>query len=193
MWKTPRTVLISGAALVVGLGVGAAIVPAMAAQEPVLTEEQQAQLSQQSDAYKACLEEQGVTLPEKPADGTRPEITDEQKAAMRAAHDACSNLRPTRPVLSEEQQATLKAQVEEYRACLTAQGVTPPERPAAGTVPQDGTRPFRPAISDEQRAAMAAARDACADVAPNLGGRIGGPGFGHGPGGAGRGPGSATT
>lgn len=186
MWKTPRTLLVSGAALVVGLGVGAAVVPALAAQDPVLTPDQQSTLTQQSEAHKACLAQQGVTLPEKPADGTRPEITDEQKTAMRAAREACASVRPTRPVLSEEQQATLQAQMEEFRACLTAQGVTMPERPAAGTPRQDGTRPARPEISEDQRAAMNAARDACADVAPNLGG--GGPGFGHGPGGPG-GPG----
>lgn len=194
MWKTPRTLLVSGAALVVGLGVGAAVVPALAAQDPVLTPDQQSTLSQQSDAYKACLEQQGVTRPEKPADGTRPEISDGQRAAMRAAHEACASVRPTRPVLSEEQQATLKAQMEEFKSCLNAQGVTLPERPAAGTPPQDGTRPARPEISDEQRAQMKAAAEACADVAPNLGGGpgVGGPGFGHGPGGPGRGPGGAA-
>src|SRR3954465_11317594 len=72
MWKSPRILFVSGAALVVGLGVGAAVVPALAAQDPVLTPDQQSTLQQQSDAFKACLEQQGVTLPSKPADGTRP-------------------------------------------------------------------------------------------------------------------------
>ena len=182
MWKTPRTLLVSGAALVVGLGVGAAVVPALAAQDPVLTPDQQSTLQQQSDAFKACLEQQGVTLPAKPADGTRPELSDEQKAALRAAHEACASLRPTRPELSDEQKAQLQAQMEQYRACLEAQGLTRPERPAPSA---DGTRPERPQITDEQKAQMEAARTACADVAPNLGaGGLGGPG---GPGGFGRG------
>jgi len=190
MWKTPRTLLVSGAALVVGLGVGAAVVPALAAQDPVLTPDQQSTLQQQSDAFKACLEQQGVTLPAKPADGTRPELSDEQKAELRAAHDACASLRPSRPELSDAQKAQLQAQVEQYRACLEAQGLTPPERPAPSA---DGIPPQRPQISDEQRAQIEAARTACADVAPNLGldgvgpfGR-GGPG---GPGGPGHGFGS---
>ena len=181
MWKTPRTLLVSGAALVVGLGVGAAVVPALAAQDPVLTPDQQSTLQQQSNAFKACLEQQGVTLPTKPADGTRPELSDEQKQAMRAAFEACSSLRPTRPELSDEQKAQLQAQMQQYRACLEAQGLTRPERPAPSA---DGTRPERPQISDEQKAQIEAARTACADLAPNLGGTGVGP-FGGGPGGPG--------
>jgi hypothetical protein len=195
MWKTPRTLFVSGAALVVGLSMGAAVVPALAAQDPVLTPDQQSTLQQQSDAYKACLEQQGVALPAKPADGSRPELSDEQKAALRAARDACASQRPSRPELSDEQKAQLQAQLEEYRACLEAQGVTRPERPAPTA---DGTAPARPQITDEQRAQVEAARTACADVAPNLGvvgaGPFGGPG-GRGPGHGfgGRGPGGQTT
>jgi hypothetical protein len=185
MWKTPRTLIVSGAALVVGLGVGAAVVPALAAQDPVLTPEQQSTLQQQSDAYKACLEQQGVTLPAKPADGSRPELSDEQKAALRAAHEACEGQRPSRPELSDEQRAQLQAQMEQYRACLEAQGLTRPERPAPSA---DGTPPQRPQITDEQKAQMEAARTACADVAPNLGVAGIGPFGGRGPGGPG-GPG----
>jgi hypothetical protein len=189
MWKTPRTLLVSGAALVVGLGVGAAVVPALAAQDPVLTPEQQSTLQQQADAFKACLEQQGVTLPAKPADGTRPELNDDQKAALRAAFEACQGQRPTRPELSDEQKAKLQSQFEQYRACLEAQGLTKPERPAPSA---DGTPPQRPQISDEQKAQIEAARTACADLQPNLGagvGPFGGPGrpggFGHGFGGPG--------
>jgi hypothetical protein len=193
MWKTPRTLIVSGAALVVGLGAGAAVVPALAAQDPVLTPEQQSTLQQQSDAYQACLEQQGVTLPAKPADGSRPErpqITDEQKAALRAAHEACEGQRPSRPELSDEQKAQLQAQMEQFRACLEAQGVTRPERPAPSA---DGTPPQRPQIgerqiTDEQRAQMEAARTACADLQPNLGVAGIGPFGGRGPGGPG-GPG----
>jgi hypothetical protein len=190
MWKTPRTLFVSGAALVVGLGVGAAVVPALAAQDPVLTPEQQSTLQQQSDAYKACLEQQGVTLPAKPADGSRPELTDEQKAALRAAHEACASQRPSRPELSDEQKAQLQAQMEQYRACLEAQGVTRPERPAPSA---DGTLAPRPQIggrqiTDEQKAQIEAARAACADLQPNLGVAGIGPFGGRGPGGPG-GPG----
>lgn len=205
MWKTPRTLLVAGTALVAGLAVGAAIVPAVAAQDPVLTPEQQATLRQQVDAYKACLQEQGVTLPEKPADGSRPELTDEERAALRAAlraaHEACASVRPSRPELSEEQRATLRTQVEQHRECLRGQlrasGVTLPEKPER---PADGSRPPRPQLTDEQRAAIEAARAACEDLRPNLGveglgpfgGRGPGRGFG-GPGGPGAAPGSTTA
>lgn len=192
MWKTPRTLAVAGAALVAGLGVGASAMPAFAAQDPVLTEEQASRLQSQVDAYEACLEQQGVTLPEKPADGSRPELTDEQRSAMRAAREACESSRPTRPELSEEQQAELQAQVQEHRECMEAQlsaaGITKPEKPAEGTQPTEGQRPPRPQLTDEQKAAFAAARTACEDVEPNLGvegiGPMGGRGHG-GPGGPG--------
>ena len=37
---------------------------------------------------------------------------------------------PSRPALSDEQKAQLQAQMEQYRACLAAQGLTLPQRPA---------------------------------------------------------------
>ena len=197
-WKTPRSLAIAGVALVAGLGVAAVAVPALAAQDPVLTPDQQSTRKTQVDGYQACLEQQGVTLPTKPADGTKPQLTDEQRAAMKAAHDACESSEPTRPTLSDEQRATLQAQAEQYRSCLSAQlsasGITLPTKPADGTPaapPAGGQRPSRPQITDEQKAAFDAARTACADLQPNLGvdgiGPMGGPG-GHGPGGFG-GPG----
>ena len=173
MWKTPRALVVAGAALVVGLGVGVAVVPALAAQDPVLSPEQQSTLQQQRDAFQACLEQQGVTLPVKPTDGPRPALSDEQKAALRAALDACASERPTKPALSDEQKAELRSQLEQYRACLEAQGLTKPERPAPSA---DGTPPPRPQITDEMKAKIEAARTACADVAPNLG--VGGGPFG---------------
>ena len=42
-----------------------------------------------TDAQRQCLAEQGVTLPTRPADGTRPQLTEEQRAALRAAAEAC--------------------------------------------------------------------------------------------------------
>jgi cell division protein FtsN len=191
MWKTPRTLMVASAALVAGLGVGASVVPALAAQDPVLSEEQSSQLQSQVDAYKACLEDQGVTLPERSADGSKPELTEEQRTAMRAARDACESQRPSRPELTEEQQAELRSQMEEYRACmdtqLSAAGITRPEKPAEGTQPAEGQRPERPQLTDEQKAAFEAARTACEDVQPYLGVEGVGPLGGHGPGG--RGPG----
>jgi len=177
----PRSLAVLG----IALGLGAVAVPAFAAQSPVLDEQQRSTLQAQVDAYRSCLQSQGVTLPEKPADGSKPELTEEQRSAMRAAHEACASQRPQRPELTEEQRTTLRAQIEEHRACmetqLSAAGITRPERPA------DGTRPVRPELTEAQKAAFAAARDACADSAPNLG--VKGLGRPHGPGGPGRGHG----
>jgi len=185
MSKTPRILAVAGAALVVGLGLGVTALPALAAQDPILTEEQRETFQTQIDAYKACLQGQGVTLPERPADGTPPELTEEQRAAMRAAREACADQRPQRPQLSDEQRAELRAQVEEHRACmeeqLSAAGITRPERPDPGTQPS-GERPPRPQLTDEQRAAIQSARAACEDLEPNLGVDVPGPfGHGHGP------------
>jgi hypothetical protein len=201
MWKTHRTVLFSSAALVVGLGVGSAVVPALAAQEPVLTDDQRAQLQQELEAYRSCLEQQGVTSRERPAEGSEPRrLSDEEIEALRAAHNACESVRPNRPMLSDEQRAQLEAQREEYRACLQAQGLTLPERPATS---DEGARPGvrrigpRLALNEEWRAAIQAAREACADVAPNIAGlggpeRPGGPGPGW-PGNGPRGEGADAT
>ncbi len=97
-----------------------------------------------SDEQRQCLAGQGVTLPARPADGTRPEITDEQRAAMRAAAETCGLPAPQihghvrRPALTDEQ-----------RQCLSEQGVTLPARPADGT---------RPELTEQQHAEFARRR-----------------------------------
>jgi hypothetical protein len=55
---------------------------------------------QLTDEQKQCLANQGVTLPTRPTDGTRPAPpTDEQRAAFKAAAEACGlhapSARPT--------------------------------------------------------------------------------------------------
>jgi hypothetical protein len=40
-------------------------------------------------AQKQCLADQGVTVPAKPADGSRPAFTQEQRDALRQAAEAC--------------------------------------------------------------------------------------------------------
>jgi hypothetical protein len=114
-----------------------------------------------TDEQKACLEAQGITRPEKPADGSRPaRPTEEQRAEHEAAAQACGVTLPARghrhgprgdrPRLTDEQ-----------KACLEAQGITKPEKPA------DGSRPEPPTA--EQRERMRAAVDACG--IPRLGGQ----------------------
>jgi hypothetical protein len=105
---------------------------------------------QLSDTQKQCLTDHGVTLP---ATGERPQaLTDEQRAAFRAAAEACGiALRHgLRPELSDAQ-----------KQCLTDQGVTLPARPA------NGERPTPP--TDEQRAAFRAAAQTCGITLPSFG------------------------
>lgn len=46
-------------------------------------------------AFRACMAENGVDLPEeRPAPGERPERTEEEQAAFEQALDACEDLRP---------------------------------------------------------------------------------------------------
>ncbi len=99
-----------------------------------------------TDEQKACLQEQGIEKPAAGADGERVKPTDEQKAAFKAAAEACNIELPARgphgrPELTDEQ-----------KACLQEQGI---EKPAAGA---DGER-VKP--TDEQRAAFRAAAETC--------------------------------
>lgn len=51
--------------------------------------------SRLTDAQKQCLADNGVTAPQRSADGTRTPPTDEQRAAFRAAAEACGLPIPT--------------------------------------------------------------------------------------------------
>jgi hypothetical protein len=112
-----------------------------------------------TDDQKQCLANQGVTLPTKPADGTRPAPpTDAQREAFHAAATACGlpvgdgpgfgGPSGPRPMLTDDQ-----------KQCLADHGVTPPARPA------DGTRPAPP--TDAERQAFRAAAEACGIAPPN--------------------------
>jgi len=102
-----------------------------------------------TDEQRACIEGQGVDLPDPPAEGEEPaertRPTEEQREAFKAAAEACGIELPARrhhgPKLTDEQ-----------RACLQEQGV---EKPAKD---ENGER-VRP--TEEQRAAFEAAAEAC--------------------------------
>ena len=92
---------------------------------------------QLTDEQKSCLQDHGVEKPAADANGNRVEPTDEQRAAFRAAAEACNIDLPVRhPRLTDEQ-----------KSCLQDQGV---EKPARGTEP-----------TAEQRAAFRAAAETC--------------------------------
>jgi hypothetical protein len=98
-----------------------------------------------TEAQRQCLAGQGVTRPARPADGSRPELTQEQRDALRRAAEACGlpmgPRRGLRPPLTDAQ-----------RQCLAEQGVTLPARPVDGS---------RPDLTGEQRAALRRAAAAC--------------------------------
>ncbi|MCZ7524965.1 MAG: hypothetical protein M5U14_00375 [Acidimicrobiia bacterium] len=113
-----------------------------------------------TDEQRACLDGQGVTLPERTEgeDGrwVWPDLSEEERAALRDAAEACGLPGPRgfrghgRAALTDEQ-----------RACLDGQGVTLPER----TEGEDGRWVWRD-LSEEERAALRDAAEAC-----GLGGR----------------------
>src|SRR6185436_15949937 len=75
-----------------------------------------------TDEQRACLQEQGVTKPERDENGERVPLTDEQRQALRAAAEACNIDLPLRH----------HRLTDEQRACLQEQGVTKPERDENG-------------------------------------------------------------
>ncbi len=100
-----------------------------------------------TDAQKKCLADQGVTRPEKPADGSRPQLTQEQRDALRQAREACDL-----PVMAGPGRHPHPALTDAQKKCLADQGVTRPEKPADGS---------RPQLTQEQRDALRQAREAC--------------------------------
>jgi hypothetical protein len=100
-----------------------------------------------TDAQRQCLADRGVTRPEKPADGSRPQLTQEQRDALRQAREACDL-----PVMAGPGRHPHPALTDAQRQCLADQGVTRPEKPADGS---------RPQLTQEQRDALRQAREAC--------------------------------
>jgi len=131
-----------------------------------------------TDAQKQCLADQGVTLPQRPAEGGTGERpappTEEQRAAFRAAAEACGL--PTPPAGEGRPGrggpgfgGPRTALTDEQKQCLADQGVTLPPRPSEGGT---GERPAPPTA--EQRDAFRAAAAACGITIPEHGPRLAG-------------------
>jgi hypothetical protein len=115
---------------------------------------------QLTDEQQQCLTDQGIT---KPAERPTGPPTDEQRAAMKAAAEACGITLPTPPADASGAMGDPGAApqgmrgerghgprlTDEQRQCLTDAGVTKPAE-----------RPTGPP-TDEQRAAMRSAAESC--------------------------------
>jgi len=136
------------------------------------------------DEYAACMAEQGVEVEQHipglgPA-GAGEELSEEDRAKAEAAFEQCQELVPPPPGVSAEEFDAHRAALEEFRACLSEQGVETPGRGIPG-VP--GSRPEKAegdegGPTDEQREQFEAAAEACAELRPEPlpGGRGPGPG-----------------
>ncbi len=208
MTRTFRRGVGVGAGLVVLLAVAIAIafVPGLGAQEDGDEETPEEGTSEEapeegtdeeapdhpglSDEDRACLEEQGVTVPEieRDEDGRpteRPDFSDEEKEAFRAAAEACGIERS----FGHHGPGRLFGSLsDEDRACLEENGADLPEIETdedGNPVPPEE----RPELSDEEkearRDAFQAAAEACGIDLPEGCGGPGGPGGFRGPGGFG--------
>lgn len=182
-----------GAGLVVlfALAVAIAFVPRLGAQEDGGEEAPGEGTTEEappprglSDEDRACLEEQGVTLPEVERDENgrptgRPDLSDEEKEALRDAAEACGI---ERPFPHRGPGRLLGSLSDEQRACLEENGVELPEV----RTDEDGNPvpPVeRPELSQEEREAR---REAFREAAETCGielpeGCPGGPGGFRGP------------
>jgi hypothetical protein len=109
-----------------------------------------------TDAQRQCLAEQGVTLPARAVGGARPELSQEQRDALRQAAAACGL--PAGP-----RRGLRVGLTDAQRQCLAEQGVTLPGRAADGT---------RPALTQEPRAAFRQAAAACGLWLPDRPNRV---------------------
>lgn len=118
------------------------------------------------EQYAACMAEQGVEVaPLIPGLGPTggDELSDEQRAAAETAFEQCAAaLPPPPPGLTAEEFETHRAAIDEFRQCLSDQGV---ETPGPG-IPGVTGRPQKAEPSDEEREQFEAAADACAELRP---------------------------
>jgi hypothetical protein len=129
------------------------------------------------EEFRACMSEHGVELPEPPGEDESAAEIDREQAE--AAYEACKDLVPPPPGVSQAEFDEHRAALEEFRTCLSEQGVEPPI-PGVG-----GPRRHRPGdegdVSDEDRERFEAAREACADLLPEPLAGTGRPGPCNGP------------
>ena len=108
-----------------------------------------------TDAQKQCLSDHGVTLPPtSDTTGGRPQLSPEQRAALRTAAQECGI------ALGGGRRAPL---TDAQKQCLSDHGVTLP--------PTSDTTGGRPQLSPEQRAALRTAAQACGIELPHPGPR----------------------
>jgi len=155
------TWLVAVASAVLGVALGAGVLSAGAQGEetgPDAAPDHRAAI----EAYVACAEEAGIELPDRRQHRRdREPLSDDERAALEAARDACGDLLPH----AEERTA--------FRQCLTD----------AGVLGADGERPDRDEMTDEERSSFRDAARTCAEeqgvdlrrrCRPGRGARLGG-------------------
>lgn len=121
-----------------GLALGAGVLSAQAQSEDSAPTDRRAAV----EAFVACADEAGIDLPDiRQHRQDREPLSDEERAAVAEARDACGDLLPH----AEERAA--------FRQCLTD----------AGVLGEDGARPDRGSLTDEERSAFRDAARTCAE------------------------------
>jgi len=132
-------VAVGSAALGVALGAGGLSAGAQGEDpDPATGPDRRAAI----EAFVACAEEAGIDLPDiRQHRRDREPLSEEERAAVEAAREACGDLLP---------HAEARAA---FRQCLTDAGVLGP----------DGERPDRDELTDEERTAFREAARTCAE------------------------------
>lgn len=135
------TWLIAVGSAVLGVALGAGVLSAGAqGQDPGPAAEPDRRAA--IEAFVACAEDAGIDLPDiRQHRRDREPLSDEERAAVTAAREACGDLLPH----AEERMA--------FRQCLADAGVLDP----------DGGRPDRDEMTDEERSAFRDAARTCAE------------------------------
>lgn len=159
------------------LAAGAALVPSIAlAQSGDGPGSGARPTPEQVEQRKQCFAQNGVELPARELDANgrpvkpqnKPELTDEQKAAFKAATEACGGPKGGRH--GNRPHGRFPKLTDEQKACLTEQGIVLPGKP----IGEAGQRPARPTA--EQMEKQKAAAEACGIERPARPGGAGGAG-----------------
>jgi len=163
--------LVALAAAGVGLVAGAGIAAAQeddGDQPPEPSDEEREAHHAAFEAFRACMADHGVELPEHPVghrvegggDAEAADPPDIDRDAAEAAFEACRDLMPLPPGVTQEELDAHDAAFDEYAGCMSEHGVEVEEH-IPGLGPHDEGE-----LSDDERAAAEAAFEQCGELVP---------------------------